>query len=204
MARPGDATRNNRQVSYNRWVRLVFVVLILDALKFRLVVNENRVVFLVKASLKILSVEDALELTEQLKGFLNVLSLLELIFNVLLKLSLDGTDMNVEFNEVTIEQILVVVEELVVLFLELGDEVVELLEDRFDVLKVMLLESLELLDSTEQVNELLNTAAEEFELAEDLVGREVKLFSGLRHVLETLSSEFVLFHIGFMKLKAAV
>lgn len=128
---------------------------------------------------------------------------MELIFDVLLKFSLDGADINVEFDEVTIEQVLVVVKEFVVLLLELHDEVVELLENRFNVLKVVLLESLELLDGTEQVNELLNTAAEEFELAEDLVRGEVKLL-GLRNVLETLSSEVVLSHIGFMKLKAAV
>jgi len=203
VARPGDATRNNGQVTHNRWVRLVFVVLVLDALKLRLVVNEHRVVLGVKSSLKVLSVEDALELTEQLKSFLDVLGLLELILNVLLKFSLDRANINVELNEITIEQVLVLVKELVVNLLELHDEVVELLENRLDVLKVVLLESLELLDGTEQVNELLHTAAEQFELAEDLVGREVKL-SGLGHGLQALSSEVVLSNVGFMELKAAV
>jgi len=203
VARPGNATRNDRQVTYNRWVTLVFVVLILNALEFRLVVDEHRVVLLVETSLKVLSVKDALEFAEQFKGLLDVLGLLELIFNVLLEFSLNGTDINVELDEVTIEQVLVVVKEFVVLLLELHHEVIELLEDGLNILKVVLLKSLELLNSTKQVNELLHTAAEEFELAEDLVGREVELL-GFGHVLQALSSEFVLSHVGLMEFEAAV
>lgn len=147
--------------------------------------------------------EDALEFTEQLKGLLNVLGLLELVLNVLLKLSLDLRNIDVEFDEVTIKQVLVVIKELVVLLFEPIDSVVELLENRLNVLKVVLLQSLELLDGTEQVNEFLHTTAEELELTEDLVRREIELL-GLGHVLQALSGKLVLLLVSVVKLKAAV
>lgn len=62
------------------------------------------------------------------------------------------------------------VKKLVVLLLESVNKALELVNDAVDVLKVVLLEGTELLDGTEELNELGDAAAEEVELAEDLVG----------------------------------
>lgn len=62
------------------------------------------------------------------------------------------------------------VEELVVLLLEGGDRLVEEGQNGSDVLEVVLLEGLKLLDGAEKFDKLGDSAAEEVELAEDLVG----------------------------------
>lgn len=95
------------------------------------------------------------------------------------------------------------IEEFVVLLLEGVDKALELLEDSVDVLEVVLLEGTELLDSAEKLNELGHSAAEEVKLSEDLVGRELELFT-LWHVHETLLGDLVLFLVGLVELEAGL
>jgi hypothetical protein len=80
---------------------------------------------------------------------------------------------------------------------------VEGVDDGLDVFEVVLLESLELSNGTEQVNKLANTAAEEIELSEDFSFVEVEL-AGLGHALEALLSEVVLFDVGVLEFLAAL
>jgi hypothetical protein len=97
----------------------------------------------------------------------------------------------------------VVVEELVVLLFELLDSCVEVLDDSSNVLQVVLLESFELLDSTEKLNKLGNTSAEEIEFTKDLVGREFELFT-LRHAHKSLFGDLVLLLVSLVEIKAAL
>ena len=81
-----------------------------------------------------------------------------------------------------------------VLLLELGDAVVEVGDDWINVFKIVLLECVELSDSSKELNKLTNTATEEFKLAENLVWREIELF-GLWHGFKSLFSELILFDV---------
>lgn len=56
-----------------------------------------------------------------------------------------------------------------VLSLEVGDASVELTHDWINIFEVMLLKSLELLDSSKEINKLGDSSAEEVELSENLV-----------------------------------
>lgn len=67
----------------------------------------------------------------------------------------------------------------------------------------MLLEGLELLNGAEQFNELRDSAAEEIELAEDLVGGELELLA-LWHVHKSLLGDLVLFLVGSVELEAGL
>jgi hypothetical protein len=58
----------------------------------------------------------------------------------------------------------------VALLLEGADVLIELSENCTDVFKIVLFESLELLDGSKEFNELGDSAAEEVKLSEDLVG----------------------------------
>ena len=80
---------------------------------------------------------------------------------------------------------------------------IELLEDWVDSFEVVVLESLELLDSSKQVNQLGDSSAEEIELSEDLVWGELKLLA-LRHVHESLLGELVLLEVSLVELDAAL
>jgi len=91
----------------------------------------------------------------------------------------------------------------VILFLEHVHIVLEADQDGSDVLEVVFLKSLELFDCAEKFLEFGDSATEEIELAENLVGAEVKLFS-LGHVLKTFLCEFVLFNISLMKVKTSL
>ena len=78
---------------------------------------------------------------------------------------------------------------------------IELLEDWVDSFEVVVLESLELLDSSKQVNQLGDSSAEEIELSEDLVWGELKLLA-LRHVHESLLGELVLLQVSSVEIDA--
>lgn len=90
-----------------------------------------------------------------------------------------------------------------VLFLEHVHVVLETDQDGGDVLEVVFLEGLELFDGAEKLLKLSDSAAEEIELSENLVGAKVELF-GLRNILETFLGEFVLLHIRLMKIKTSL
>ena len=67
--------------------------------------------------------------------------------------------------------------QLVVLLLEEHSSLLKGVENWLDTLKVVLLQGLELVDGGEEFDELVDSSAEEFELAEDLVWRELKLLA---------------------------
>jgi hypothetical protein len=73
------------------------------------------------------------------------------------------------------------VEELVILLLKGIYKALELLKNATDVLQVVLLKGLELLNGAKQLDQLGHSSAEEIELSEDLVRRELKLLA-LWHV----------------------
>ena len=114
------------------------------------------------------------------------------------QVSLHAGNINVEFDEITVELVVTVLQESVVLALELLDEFIEFLNNFVNVLKVVLLKSSELLDGAEKVDQLANTSLEEVEAAENLSGGEVELL-GLGHVLETLLGELVLGLVGLVE-----
>ena len=90
-----------------------------------------------------------------------------------------------------------------VLLLEHVHVVLETDQDGSDVFEVVFLKGLELFDGAEKLLKLGDSAAEEIELAENLVGAEVELFC-LGHVLETFLGEFVLLDIRLMKIKTGL
>ena len=114
------------------------------------------------------------------------------------KVGLNVRDIDIEFNKISVKLIVTVFQESVVLSLELFDVAREFIDNVADVLKVVLLKGLELLDSTEQVNEFTNTSFEEVKASENLSGREIELLS-LGHVLKSLFGELVLGLVGLMK-----
>jgi hypothetical protein len=67
MSGPGDASRNSWQVSDNWWLRLLLVVLLLNGVDLKAVVLEEQVVLRVQTILQVVSVEDGLELSEELE-----------------------------------------------------------------------------------------------------------------------------------------
>jgi hypothetical protein len=113
-------------------------------------------------------VQDALELSEKAERVYNAGHASERLVDVFLKESLNVADINVELDEIAVKAVVTVLKEPVVLVLEFGDVALECLQDRVDVLKVVLLERLELLDGAEEVDKLGHTATEEVEAAEDL------------------------------------
>jgi hypothetical protein len=143
--------------------------LVLNILDIITVVLEEDGVLGVKSILQVVSVEDRLEFSQELEGVRDAGDNIKVLVNVDLELSLDGRNTNVELNEISIEEIVAVVQESVVLSLELLDAFVELTHDWLNIFKVVLLKGLELLDGSEKINELGDSSAEEVELTEDLV-----------------------------------
>jgi hypothetical protein len=148
---------------------LLPLILVLDVVDLESVVVEQDVVLRVEAVSEVVSVKDRLELSEELEGVLNAGDDLEVLVDVVLKLSLDGGNTDVEHNEVTIEHVVAVVEELVVLLSEELLALVEVVEDWLDAFQVVPGQDLELLDGSEELNELGDTSAEQIEATEDLV-----------------------------------
>jgi hypothetical protein len=201
VSRPGDGSRDGRQVTDNWWLLLVLLVVVLDLLNLVSVLLEEQVVFGLEAILERRSVEDALELAEETERVNNVGNVGEVLVDVVLEEGLNVRDVDVKFDEITVEAVVTVFEETMVLRLELLDVSSEDIKDGLDVLKVVLLEGLELLDSAEQVNELGDTSAEKVEASKDLSRREVELF-GLGHVFEALLGELVLGQVSLVETEA--
>jgi hypothetical protein len=89
MSRPGDATRHSWQVTYNWWIVLVLLILVLDLVDLQSIVMEQDVVLGVESISQIVSVEDGLELSEEFQGVFDAGNDLEVLVNVVLELSLD-------------------------------------------------------------------------------------------------------------------
>ena len=93
--------------------------------------------------------EDALKLAEESEGDNQVSDVGELLVNVSSEVGLYVRDINVEFDEITVELVVTVLQESVVLSLEFLHITGKFVNNVADVLKVMLLKSLELLDGAE-------------------------------------------------------
>jgi len=129
----------------------------------------------VQVALQVVSVEDGLELTEKFERVLDVRDNFEVGVDVLLQRGLNRGDVHIKLDEITVECVIVEIEELVVLLFEGVHEGLEGDNNRLDVLQVVLLEGLELLDGREKFLQLGDSAAEQVELAENLGGVEVEL-----------------------------
>lgn len=200
---PGDGSGNSWQVPHNLWVALELLVLLLNSVDLGSVLSEQDSVLGVQAILQVVSMEDRFELSEKLEGVFNGGDLLEVLVNVVLELDLNLGHINVEFDEISVEGVLVVVKKFVLLVLELLHIGVEGGDDWGDVLQVVLLESLELLNCSKQLNQLVNSSAEQVKLSEDLVGGKLELLS-LWHVHESLLGELVLLDVGVVQVNAGL
>ena len=87
----------------------------------------------------------------------------------MLELGFNGGDINLEIDEISIESVACRIKKLVVLLLEQLNELLEVGENWSDSFQVMFLKSSELLDGTEQLDELAHSSAEEIESSKDLV-----------------------------------
>jgi hypothetical protein len=143
--------------------------LILDLVNLNTVVLEQDGVFGVQSILQVVSMENTLEFSKQVQRSLDVSDNLEVLVDVLLELGFNGGNINLEVNEISVESVACRVKKLVVLFLKHGHELIEVLKDWFDAFQVVLLESSELLDGSEQFNQFAHSSAEEIESSEDLV-----------------------------------
>jgi len=84
-------------------------------------------------------VKDRFEFPQQLEGILDAGDVLEVSVDVCLQLCLDGANVGLELNEVTVKDVVHEVEKLVRLPLELRDEGFKGADDGLDVLEVVLL-----------------------------------------------------------------
>jgi len=81
------------------------LILILDLVNFDTIVLEQDGVFGVQSVLQVISVEDTLEFSKEVQGSLDVSDNLEVLVNVLLELSLNRRNINLEVNEISIESV---------------------------------------------------------------------------------------------------
>jgi hypothetical protein len=176
---------------------------VLDLADLVRVVVEQQGVLLLKVVAEVVTLQDTVELAQELERILDVGDVLEVRVDVVLQLSLNSGDIGLELDEITVECVVVELKELVVLLLEASDGRVEGLGDRGNVLQVVLLEGLELLDGAEELHELANTAAEQIELAEDLGRVEVELLA-LGELLEAGLGELVLLDVSIMEVNAGL
>jgi len=91
----------------------------------------------------------------------------------------------------------------VVLLLKELSGLVEGVKNWLDSFKIVLLQGLELVDGGEKLNELVDSPAEELELSEDSVWRELKLLT-LWHVHKSLLGELILLDVSLLKINAAL
>ena len=68
---PCDATSNSGQVSHNRRIVLVLLVLILNLVNFKTIVMEKNGVLGINTVAEVVALKDSLELSEELKRVLN-------------------------------------------------------------------------------------------------------------------------------------
>jgi hypothetical protein len=167
------------------------------------IVLEQDGIFGVQSILQVVSVENTLEFSEKIQRSLGASDNLEVLVNVLLELSLNRRDINLEVNEISIESVTGRIKKLVVLLSELLNKLVEVIKNWLDSFQVVFLKNFELLDGSEQLNQLADSSAEKIKSSEDLVWREIELLS-FWHVHESLFSELILLKVSLVKLDAAL
>ena len=72
-------------------------------MNFDTIVLEQDGVFGVQSVLQVISVEDTLEFSKEVQGSLDVSDNLEVLVNVLLEFSLNGRNINLEVDEISIK-----------------------------------------------------------------------------------------------------
>jgi hypothetical protein len=120
-----------------------------------------------------------------------------------MELRLNGGNIDVEFDEISIEFVGGVIQESVVLSLEECLIFIESLENWLDSFEVMVLKSLELLNGGEKVNQLGDSSAEKIKFTENLIWGELKLLA-FWHVHESLLGELVLLKVSSIEVNAAL
>ena len=146
------------------------------------VVDEDEAQLRVQLGLEGLALEDALEPVQQVERVPDGRDVLEGAIDELLHPLLEVRDAHVELDVVTVERVVGVVQEAVVLGAEVALDGRELLHERLHPLQLVLGQDRELVDRREHVDQLRETAAEEVELAEDLhlVERKPETRAGVR------------------------
>lgn len=201
MARPGDAARDSREVAHDGWGVPVLLVLLFDLQDERAVFSQQQLVLVGEGPLQVVAMKDAPELPEEPQAIFNVDDDIKVLVDVSGERSFHLRHLDVELDEVPIEDIDGVVKEFVILPLELEHALIEVGDDGIDVFQVVLLEGVELADRAEKLDEFTDSSAEQLEFAEDLIGREVELFS-LWHSLETLLGKVVLLDVSLFQVLA--
>jgi hypothetical protein len=169
MSGPGNATSDCWEISNDGRVVLVFVVLVLDLLDLLSISLEQVNILVIESGLEIASVEDLFKLPEEFVGVFDAGDDLEVVVDVVLELRLNSGDSYIELYVVSVEGVVVVLQQFVVLLPELHYVLLKVIQNRLDSFEVVLLQSLELLDGPEQFNQLGNSSAEQVETAENLV-----------------------------------
>jgi len=121
------------------------------------------------------SYKDSLELVEKLEGVLDVSESCKVRVDEVLKIIIEESDLNVELDKFSVELVVLVVEQIESLVLKFSDQSVKPVSDITDTFKVVLLESIELHDGGEYLDELANSSAEQIKLSKDCCSVEVKL-----------------------------
>eukprot|EP00968_Pinguiococcus_pyrenoidosus_P007308 scaffold486_cov254-Pinguiococcus_pyrenoidosus.AAC.1 len=201
VSRPRDVAADRRQVPRDGRVVLLLLIELLDLLQLLAVVEEDDVELGVQVALERLALQDGLELVQQLEAVLDGRDVLEALVDELLEAALQVADLHVELDVVAVELVVVVVQQVVAAQLEVLDDRVEHVDELLDAFQLVLAQRAELVDGAEHVDELDDAAAEEIELAEDLVGLEVELLA-LRVLLQLALGQPVLLLIRLVELEA--
>lgn len=85
MSGPSDGSRHCWQVSHHWRVALHLDVLVLNVFDFKAVVLEENGVLGVETRFQVLSMEDSLELSEELKGLFDVGDVFEVLIDVVVE-----------------------------------------------------------------------------------------------------------------------
>lgn len=158
-----------RHVPYKRWCFFVLLIVVVDVRHVFGVVVEYYRVLRLQVVLKGVSLQNSLELLEQVQTLLDVLDAVEALVDEPLQIGLQLADVHIELYEVSIESIVAEVQQVMPLVLELHQVRPELVNYRVDSLQLVLPEHFELLDGPEHVHQLVDSPTKQVELPEDLV-----------------------------------
>lgn len=149
--------------------RFEVLVVPLNLVDLLTVVGEQKLILSVQRGSQVFSVEDRFKLPKELQRIINGHGSLEFLMDVSLEVSLNGRDIDVEGDEISIKLVVRVLKKSVLHHSETLDEFIKGGDDVLDVLELVLAKSSELLDSTKELHELTNSSAEEIEATKDLL-----------------------------------
>mmetsp|Transcript_78731 Transcript_78731/g.197816 ORF Transcript_78731/g.197816 Transcript_78731/m.197816 type:complete len:335 (-) Transcript_78731:299-1303(-) len=203
MARPRDVTGNGRQVAHQWRSSLALLVLILYLVQLLSVVVKDHTKFRLQVCPQVLTLQDALQLVQQLERRLDRGDLLKGLVDELAQVVLQVLDPDVELHVVTIELVLLEVQEVVALRLEGHEDGLEGVHQGLHAVETMLGERGELLNGLEHVDQFVDPTAEEVEATKNQRLAEVKLLA-LWQFLQRFLGDPVLLLIGHVQLDAGV